>query len=190
VRAMANDGSGIYGQLEIIISNQVVAVKEIKIAIAGKSKSITQDNGSIQMIATVSPSDATDSTVTWSILNGTGQATINSAGIVTAIEKGTVTVRATANDESGVYGEIEIDIEIVQPIIVTLNRYEMRVRVPERFISAKISIFNLTGFLIETQTIYNNECLFNISHLPSGVYFIQIHKQSIILDAKKVIKPL
>ena len=49
-------------------------------------------------------------TVTWSVVNGTGQATINSTGLVTAVSNGTVTARATANDGSGVVGSLVITI--------------------------------------------------------------------------------
>ena len=42
--------------------------------------------------------------------NGTGQATINSTGLVTAVANGTVTARATANDGSGVSGTLVITI--------------------------------------------------------------------------------
>ncbi len=44
---------------------------------AGGSTTITTDNGTLQLTATVTPSDATNKTVTWSVVNGTGQATIN-----------------------------------------------------------------------------------------------------------------
>ncbi len=57
------------------------------------------------------PSNATNKTVTWSITNGTGLATINSStGLVTASDNGTVTARATANDGSGIYGTLIITI--------------------------------------------------------------------------------
>ena len=57
-----------------------------------------------------SRSDATNKTVTWSVINGTGTATINSSGLLQAVSNGTVTVRATANDGSGVFGERLITI--------------------------------------------------------------------------------
>ena len=58
------------------------------------------------MTATVTPTTATNKTVTWSVVNGTGQATINTTGLVTAVASGTVTARATANDGSGVVGSL------------------------------------------------------------------------------------
>ena len=63
--------------------------------------------------ATVTPDGALTKTVTWSVINGTGTATINSSGVLTAGSPGTVTVRATATDGSGVYGELAVTIQDV-----------------------------------------------------------------------------
>ena len=71
---------------------------------------ITTDNGTLQLTAQSSPTNATNQTVTWSIVNGTGQATISTSGLVTAVSSGTVTARATANDGSGVVGSLVITI--------------------------------------------------------------------------------
>ncbi len=109
-RATANDGSGIYGTLPITISNQVIPVTGITLAGAGGSSLITSDNGSLQLTATVSPTNATNQAITWSLTNGTGQATISTSGLVTALTNGTVTARATANDGSGIYGTLPITI--------------------------------------------------------------------------------
>jgi uncharacterized protein YjdB len=116
--ATANDGSGIQGTLVITISNQIIPVTGITVTGAGGLTTITQDNGTLTLTATVLPANATNKTVTWSITNGTGQATINSSGVVTAVANGTVTARATANDGSGVYGELVITIS-GQIILVT-----------------------------------------------------------------------
>ncbi len=71
---------------------------------------ITTDNGTLQLTAAIAPTNATNQTVTWTIANGTGQATISSTGLVTAVSNGTVTARATANDGAGVYGTLVITI--------------------------------------------------------------------------------
>ncbi len=109
-RATANDGSGVVGSLVITISNQNIAVTGITVTGAGGSTLITTDNGTLQLTATVAPTTATNKTVTWSVVNGTGQATINTTGLVTAVANGTVTARATANDGSGVVGSLVITI--------------------------------------------------------------------------------
>ena len=109
-RATANDGSGVVGSLVITISGQVIPVTNITVTGTGGTTTVTTDNGTLQLTAAVTPSDATNKTVTWSVVNGTGQATINSTGLVTAVSNGTVTARATANDGSGVVGSLVITI--------------------------------------------------------------------------------
>lgn len=63
----------------------------------------------LQMQAVISPENATDKDVEWSIESGDG-ATIDQTGLLTAIDAGTVTVRATAKDGYGAYGELEVNI--------------------------------------------------------------------------------
>jgi hypothetical protein len=67
------------------------------------------------------PSNATNKGVTWTVANGTGQATISSSGLVTAVASGTVTARATANDGSGIYGTIIIEISDQIPEVAIIN---------------------------------------------------------------------
>ena len=109
-RAAANDGSGVYGQLAITISSQVIPVTGITVTGAGGASTITTDNGTLQLSAGIAPANATNQTVTWTIANGTGQATISSTGLVTSVSNGTVTARASANDVSGVFGTLVITI--------------------------------------------------------------------------------
>jgi hypothetical protein len=71
--------------------------------------SITTDNGTLQMVAAVEPSDATQS-VKWVVENGTGKAKIDAKGILTGIANGTVMVKAMAKDDSGVEGKTTVTI--------------------------------------------------------------------------------
>jgi hypothetical protein len=68
------------------------------------------DAATLQMLAAVLPVNATDATYTWSVVNGTGTATISVGGLLTATAPGLVTVIATANDASGVTGSLVITI--------------------------------------------------------------------------------
>ncbi len=109
-RATATDGTNVFGELLITITNQVIPVTGITVSGAGGPSVINTDNGSLQLTATVSPSNATVNAVAWSIANGTGQATISTAGLVTAMTNGTVTARATATDGTNIFGELVIAI--------------------------------------------------------------------------------
>ncbi len=123
VKATATDGSNVFGSLQITISGQVVPVESIVVTSVGNVDQITTDNGTLQMIATVSPAYADNMTVTWSVANGTGIATISQTGVLTAVANGTVTVTATANDGSGITGSKIITISgqvvAVESITVT-----------------------------------------------------------------------
>jgi hypothetical protein len=77
----------------------------------GDTEEITTPGGTLQMLAEVHPEHAANTTVVWSISSGGTHATINAqTGQLTAVSNGTVTVRATATDGSGVFGEITIHI--------------------------------------------------------------------------------
>lgn len=110
VTATAADGSGVVGTKQIVItaaepasSSSSDLVSSIVVTSEGAVSGIPTGQ-SLQMYATVLPNSAANKTVTWSAANGTGAATISSTGLLSATSAGTVTVRATANDGSNVYG--------------------------------------------------------------------------------------
>jgi len=81
------------------------------IALAGFGGATTVANGAtLQIVATIAPTNATDPTVTWSVINGSGTATIDANGLLTGTGAGTVTVVATANDQSGVTETLVITV--------------------------------------------------------------------------------
>ncbi|PKL21245.1 MAG: hypothetical protein CVV48_08905 [Spirochaetae bacterium HGW-Spirochaetae-4] len=84
------------------------------ITVTGAGDAITVANGStLQMSTAELPTDATDTSVTWSVEAGTGTATISATGLLTGTGIGTVTVKATANDGSAIVGELEITVTAV-----------------------------------------------------------------------------
>ncbi len=87
-----------------------IPVNGITVTGASGATTISTDHGTLQLSAAILPANATNKTVTWTVQNGTGQATINTSGLVTAPSSGTVTARATATDGSGVSGSLVITI--------------------------------------------------------------------------------
>lgn len=72
-----------------------VSVPVEKITIDGAS-TITTKGGTLQLTMEVSPENATNKNVTWSIESGAANADISSTGLVTAKANGTVIVKATS----------------------------------------------------------------------------------------------
>lgn len=108
-----NEQIGSFTQLQLTfltsIASSVCWVQQI--VVTGTGSAITVTNGStLQMIGTVTPLNATDPTFTWSVVNGSGTATISAGGLLTGTGLGTVTVVATANDASGVVGTLVITV--------------------------------------------------------------------------------
>ena len=91
-----------------------VNVEEINVSADGGATAITEDGGSLQMLAEVLPENATVNSVSWSVVRGTGDATITNDGLLQAtassIGNGTVWAKATAVDGSGVADSLEITI--------------------------------------------------------------------------------
>ncbi len=90
-----------------------VLVEEITI---NSEKDSIYTNETLQMSVLVGPENASDKTVTWAVKNETGEATISESGLLTPVKIGTVTVRAIANDGSGIIGSKQIEI---LPVLVT-----------------------------------------------------------------------
>jgi hypothetical protein len=118
----ATDGSGIKGELQITISNQVIPVESISISSVAGTTAITSANGKLQLSATVLPADATNKSVSWSVVNLSGMASISASGIMTAEKNGTVKAVASANEGSGIKGEFLITISnqhvLIESILV------------------------------------------------------------------------
>ena len=74
-----------------------VDVDSMRIADSGETLSITEDNGTLQLVAEVFPWNATDNGVTWAT-SDLSVAVVDHLGEVTAIYNGDVYIRATTSD--------------------------------------------------------------------------------------------
>jgi uncharacterized protein YjdB len=184
VRATASDGKGAYGDFVIAISNQVIEVEGITITGAGGATSIGELNGTLQLLASVTPSNASFRTVSWSIFNGTGMAIISSEGLVTAVSEGSVTARATANDGTGIYDELEIMIEVIEGMKLIRQGDMLIVQIPDSYITSDIRLNNMIGNLISSKKAVSNECVFDVSQCPTGLYIVVVYKPHVLEVAK------
>jgi len=82
---------------------------------------ITEDNGTLQIVATIDPPDATEQTLRWSVESVTGKATIDQTGLLTGVADGVVKVKAEAVDGSYVDAEVEVTISGQIPTVWELN---------------------------------------------------------------------
>lgn len=110
VTIMALDGSNVQSSYTIVISNQRVNVTAITLSSETGNYQLNTNGGTLRMFATISPANAYDASVTWSVRAGSGWATISNTGVITPIHNGTIFVRATSNYNPDVYAEQIVSI--------------------------------------------------------------------------------
>ena len=180
------------------MGSTTVLITSISVQGQGGTSTITTQNGTLQMEKTVLPVNATDNSVTWSVVNGTGSGTININGLLTATGDGTVTVMATANDGSGLSGSATITISSqtigIDNLTVTKNiklypnpiKNILSINVNNNLNISRIEILNLLG-----KTIYISNTNFhtvNTSEFDSGIYYVNLYDNDNNVYSKRIIK--
>ncbi|MGB0917795.1 MAG: T9SS type A sorting domain-containing protein [Flavobacteriales bacterium] len=170
-------------------------VSSINVQGEAGASTITVLGGTLQMEASVVPTYADNDTYTWSVTNGTGSATIDANGLLTAATNGTVTVVATANDGSGVFGNTVVTIsnqnvginEAAEKIQVAVYpnpvASQFTVTVDEKIES--ITIVDVAGKTVKSLAFTTNTI--DVSDLTKGMYFLQIQTAN-GLASKQLIK--
>jgi hypothetical protein len=170
------------GVLDLV--TEYTAVTSITVDGADGSSSIPVGN-TLQMSAVVLPAEADYPDVKWSIEPGTGWATIDEAGLLTADTFGTVTVKAMAKDDSGVLGiydvsitgQVGIDKHQVNTLKLFPNPAINEVNVVLTKDKSRVSIYNSGGKLMDEVIVSGSEYKFDISNYAAGVYFVKANNQ-------------
>jgi len=111
VTATAMDGSNVKGTKTITLSNQTIKITDLMLSTSTGSTTLKKGGYTMTIIPTITPSNATNQTITWSV-DSTKYATIDNNGVLTSksISGKTVIVTATTTDGSNITRTIEIMI--------------------------------------------------------------------------------
>jgi|GEM_PF-3055627 len=110
IQAVSTEDNTILDTVDVVITNQIVPVETVEISVAeDAAATITTDNGTLQLNALVLPSNANQNVV-WSSTSGSDFATVDSNGLVTALDNGTVTVQAVSAEDNTVLDIIDVVI--------------------------------------------------------------------------------
>ncbi len=158
---------------------------------------ITTQGGTLELTATIYPKILPQN-VTWSITTGTGDATIDANGVVTAVSDGTVWGKAVAVNDNSFVDSIEITIsgqttdpgpghESVNNIAsakLGISIYPnpaaniINLQVANNHPELKLQMINLDGKIVREMDIaanaMNAPMQLNIANLPAGVYHIKL----------------
>lgn len=107
ITCTANDGSGKFATCEITVKANEIKVSAIEL---NPSRKTIQAGNGFQITATITPSNATDKSVTWKSSNE-NIATVSKSGYVTAKKEGEAIITCTANDGSGKFATCDVTVE-------------------------------------------------------------------------------
>jgi len=176
-----------------------VLVTSISIQGTGGATTITTSAGTLQMSEAILPTNATNNSVTWTVINGTGSATINATGLLTATGNGTVTVTAAAADASGISGTTTITISnqsvgIQESTANTISIYPnpasdfLQITSHDANKATSLTIYSYNGQAVFQTNIAADGEKLNISHLSSGAYMLVLTTNNGIVSTKKWMK--
>ncbi len=121
---MENIAKLFYAEIEKDLSEREVITYTnlpVSLEIVSEKNTITTENGTLALSAKILPADA-DQSVDWSVDNNY-IATIDENGVLTALNDGVVTVRATAHYNKNAFDEIQITISgQTSPFTVTYDK--------------------------------------------------------------------
>ncbi len=157
-----------------------IPVELINVTGAENASDVAMGN-TLQMSAEVLPELADYPAVKWSVVNGTGTATISSEGLLTAESGGTVTVVASAVDDSHVKGEKVITVNwpaavrqsSVNTITVYPNPADNELNVVLTSENSTVTIYNNVGMKMDEVIVKGTEHRFDISSYAPGIYFVR-----------------
>ena len=167
-----------------------VMVSSITVNSAGNATTISTPLGTLQMSAAILPNNATIQSVTWSVIAGTGTASINISGMLTATTNGTVTEKATANDGSGIFGTKQITLSNqttgvsqnsgVKNITFYPNPVENILTVDmgsNSELPELIWISDVAGKLVYQITPSQSKTTIDVTNFNRGIYFLNINSK-------------
>jgi hypothetical protein len=171
----------LYNENDLALLTQgYVPVESITVSSEG-GVNVVPVGSTLQMSAEVLPEGATLTGVNWSVVPGTGDATIDAGGLLTGDTVGMVTVVASAKDDSKVWNDLEVYVTWPEGIapdrVSTLQVYPNPARdelhVVLTTVNAMVSIYNSVGQKMEEVRVSGTEHRFDISSYAAGLYFVK-----------------
>ncbi len=181
VIATSISDTSITGEAEITITNQLTRPTAITVSGEGGATSIDVKDGTLQMLAEVTPTGA-DSTVTWSIASDdAAMATISTTGLLTAVSDGTVTVIATSNADAAVTGEAEITItnqvgindHVAGNLSLYPNPVDQTLYIDYQKTINSVEIISANGQVMNVTSEFNRNNNIYVGNLKAGIFVIR-----------------
>ena len=182
VKASTIDGSGLSATKDISVSGFAPAEVMVEsVTLSADDVNLSPQRTTLQVVATVSPADADDKSLTWSVTSGADVATVDAEGLVTALGKdGTAVIRAAANDGSGVYGEITVyasgfvsvsDAESAETVVYPVPADDYIFIEASRSIE-RVEVVSMDGAIVKMW--HGEYTKIDVSDIAAGLYILKV----------------
>lgn len=175
ITATAGDGSGATGTTSVTVTNSVSPGGDPTVTGVTVSPSSTSldvyNNPTTTLIAVVNGTNNPSQQVTWSVYSASpsGCATVNSSGLVTAVNVGTAVIRATSVQDTNYYGSCTVTITNSAPVVTSITASVSKTYyVGDIITSSEISVEDNLGNPVNDFTFANNNYQFKYSDASSG----------------------
>lgn len=186
VCATTMDGTGIEARVTVVKKDFGILPQSVTVTTVEGTTQLTPLTGRLHLQASVQPANASQ-LVAWSVVQGTGLATLDEDGVLTPTEtsNGDIVVRATSLEDTSVYGELTLHKEgFSGDGVEGVNAGQMSVRrvgddlwiegLPEDS-ECGLSIVDPSGRVLSTE--YRREGRsgrISLARLASGTYLLQV----------------
>lgn len=183
VRASTIDGSNLSEELHIHKSGFEILPVSIVLVSQEADCKLTPAQPVIHLNAIVSPENANDKSVTWSLVQGQELATLSECGILTAIgdNNGEIVVRATSVSDPEIYAELTVLKSDFATGIENLYKDEINIFVRDGLhienlpSEADLILYSIDGKCLKEQKIEGEETVvWALDTYPTGVYLLQV----------------
>lgn len=148
----------------------------------------------LQMEESILPLNAHNTGVTWSVTNGSGTATIDQSGVLTGGNLGMVTVIATANDGSGIFGTAQIEVTDDVGVSSHSNSFEIYPNPTNGSVLVKYSKLNVNSIAIYSSNgsevaffdAVSDDSFAMYLDIQDGIYIIELNTTEGVIRQKLI----
>lgn len=185
IRGTSAENETLFDEIEVMV-NYAIAVTVVEVYTQEEVPAeITTIGGTLQLVAEISPAEATNPEVVWSVNSGSEFASVDQDGLVTAINDGLAMIRATWIEDDAVFGEIEININSlgIEDTATAHWQYypnpvEDKLHFSGDIVVSEITIFNLLGQEVMNTQVNSSVGEIDISGLQKGNYLLKVSSEN------------
>lgn len=185
-KAVSVQDNSVKDSMLITISGQIVPATGLVVrTLNNVPPAIGSTNSMLQMVAIITPPNATYQDVTWSIVPVTGQATISATGLVTPVDDGTVWAKAVSVAYPNLKDSMLITIsgQWTTNFLTGIQIYpiptsdELHLKLFKNHRKTNMRIVDMSGRVVYWEVLAPNalrtEKVISLKHLPAGLYILR-----------------